>query len=224
MQPYYIISQLPGENEAEFILMLPFTPATKKNMIAWMAARSDGEHYGELFVYNFPKDKHVYGPMQIESRIDQNSDISKLLSLWNQRGSRVIRGNLLVIPINNSILYIEPLYLKAETSELPELKRVVVAYRDRVVMANTLDLALAEAFGAMDEQTVSDEAEKDDEEITETELLPDNVKQLTEQALNIYQKAQDALKNGNWTDYGNNIDELERILTRLEELSNTLSK
>jgi len=112
MEPYYIIMELPDSNGPEFILMLPFTPANKNNMVAWMAARSDGEKYGQLLVYNFPKDKLVYGPTQIESRIDQDTDISQLLTLWSQRGSRVIRGNLLVIPINNSLLYVEPIYLQ----------------------------------------------------------------------------------------------------------------
>src|SRR5205807_10034587 len=116
------------------------------NMIAWLAARSDPPDYGKLIVYEFPKDKLVYGPFQIEARINQNTEISQQLSLWNQMGSRVIRGNLLVIPIENSILYVSPLYLRAETGQLPELKRVIAAYCDHVVMDETLAGALAALF------------------------------------------------------------------------------
>jgi uncharacterized membrane protein (UPF0182 family) len=122
MAPYYIIVRLPGEPQAEFLQMLPMVPSQRQNMIAWLAARSDPPDYGKLIVYEFPKDKLVYGPFQIEARINQNTEISQQLSLWNQMGSRVIRGNLLVIPIENSILYVSPLYLRAETGQLPELK------------------------------------------------------------------------------------------------------
>jgi uncharacterized protein len=134
MAPYYIIVRLPGEPQAEFLQMLPMVPSQRQNMIAWLAARSDPPDYGKLIVYEFPKDKLVYGPFQIEARINQNTEISQQLSLWNQMGSRVIRGNLLVIPIENSILYVSPLYLRAETGQLPELKRVIAAYGDHVVM------------------------------------------------------------------------------------------
>ena len=125
--------KLPGMEGEEFILMQPFTPVNKNNMIAWMAGRSDGENYGELIVYNFPKDQLVYGPMQIESRIEQDTEISQLLTLWGQLGSRVIRGDLLVIPIENSILYVEPVYLQAETSELPELKESLLPSRIKLL-------------------------------------------------------------------------------------------
>jgi uncharacterized membrane protein (UPF0182 family) len=138
MAPYYIIVRLPGEPQAEFLQMLPMVPSQRQNMIAWLAARSDPPDYGKLIVYEFPKDKLVYGPFQIEARINQNTEISQQLSLWNQMGSRVIRGNLLVIPIENSILYVSPLYLRAETGQLPELKRVIAAYGDHVVMDETL--------------------------------------------------------------------------------------
>ncbi|MFW5979383.1 MAG: UPF0182 family protein [Halanaerobium sp.] len=142
VEPYYIMNQLPGEEEAEFILMTPFTPSNRNNMVAWMAARNDGEHYGELFAYRFPKDQLVYGPNQIESRIDQESEISQLLSLWSQRGSEVIRGNLLVIPVNNSVLYVEPIFLQAESGGIPELRRVIVAYKDQIIMRENLEEAL----------------------------------------------------------------------------------
>jgi len=139
MTPYYIIMRLPGEEREEFLLMVPFTPRGTKenprnNMIAWLCARCDGENYGHLLVFRFPKQELVYGPMQIEARINQDPYISEQLTLWQQEGSRVIRGNLLVIPIKNSLLYVEPLYLTAERSALPELKRVIVAYGQKVVM------------------------------------------------------------------------------------------
>ena len=146
VEPYYIMNQLPGEEDAEFILMTPFTPSNRNNMVAWMAARNDGEHYGELFAYRFPKDQLVYGPSQIESRIDQESEISQLLSLWSQRGSRVIRGNLLVIPINNSVLYVEPIFLQAENGGIPELRRVIVSYKNQLIMRENLEEALSAMF------------------------------------------------------------------------------
>src|ERR1700688_565083 len=146
MPLYYITMRLPGEPQAEFFLMLPMVPSRRDNMIAWLAARCDAPDYGKLIVYQFPKEKLVYGPFQIEARINQNTDISQQISLWNQMGSRVIRGNLLVIPIENSVLYVSPLYLRAESGQLPELKRVIAAYGDRVVMEETLPAALAALF------------------------------------------------------------------------------
>src|SRR6201996_1441801 len=138
--------RLPGEPHAEFVLILPMVPSQRENMIAWLAARCDPPHYGKLLVYEFPKEKLVYGPFQIEARIQQNTEISQQISLWNQMGSRVIRGHLLVVPIENSLLYVSPLYLRAESGQLPELKRVIAAYGDRVVMEDTLPEALAALF------------------------------------------------------------------------------
>ncbi|NYT05908.1 MAG: UPF0182 family protein [Methanomicrobiales archaeon] len=149
MEPYYVIMKLPGEEAEEFILMLPFTPRNKENMIGWMAARSDRPHYGELIVYQFSKQELTYGPLQIEARIDQDTDISQLITLWSQSGSRVLRGNTLVIPIQSSILYVEPLYLEAtEKGTLPQLQRVIVAYDDRLTMQETLAEALEVIFGS----------------------------------------------------------------------------
>jgi uncharacterized membrane protein (UPF0182 family) len=135
--------RLPGEAEAEFLQMLPMVPSQRQNIVAWLAARSDQPDYGKLMNYEFSKEKLAYGPFQIEALINQNTEISQQLSLWNQMGSRVIRGNLLVIPIENSILYVSPLYLRAEAGQLPGLKRVIAAYGDRVVMDETLAGALA---------------------------------------------------------------------------------
>jgi hypothetical protein len=147
MEPYYLILRLPGEPKEEFVLLIPFNPSKKDNLSAWLAARSDPPHYGKLVVYNFPKQKLIYGPRQIEARIDQDSFISQQLTLWNQRGSQVIRGNLLVIPIERSLVYVEPLYIAAEKGQLPELKRVIVGFGDRIAMEETLDGAMARVFG-----------------------------------------------------------------------------
>lgn len=147
MEPYYLILRLPGEPKEEFVLLIPFTPSKKDNLAAWLAARSDPPHYGKLVVYTFPKQRLIYGPRQIEARIDQDSFISQQLSLWNQRGSQVIRGNLLVVPIERSLLYVQPLYIAAEQGQLPELKRVIVGFGDRIAMEETLEGALARVFG-----------------------------------------------------------------------------
>ena len=147
MEPYYLILRLPGEPKEEFVLLIPFNPSKKDNLSAWLAARSDPPHYGKLIVYNFPKQKLIYGPRQIEARIDQDPFISQQLTLWNQRGSQVIRGNLLVIPIERSLVYVEPLYIAAEKGQLPELKRVIVGFGDRIAMEETLEGAMARVFG-----------------------------------------------------------------------------
>lgn len=153
IDPYYTIMQIPGSNESEFVLMLPFTPAssssnTRNNMIAWMAARMDGDHYGELILYKLPKNTEIDGPLQIESRIDQDPDISEQLALWNQQGSSVIRGNLLVLPVQGNFIYIEPIYLQAtQGGSIPEMKRVIMAYEDKLVMTETLGKALVQIFG-----------------------------------------------------------------------------
>lgn len=146
MQPYYTIMKLPGEEQEEYILMIPFTPRGKSNLSAWMVARSDGENYGKLDVYTFPKQKLVYGPSQIVARINQDAEISRQISLWDQRGSSVIQGTLLVIPIRESLIYVRPLYLKADAGKIPELKRVIVGYEDNIAMERTLDEALEKIF------------------------------------------------------------------------------
>ena len=145
--PYYVVMKLPGEAQEEFILMRPFTPFNRNNAIAWIAARSDGPHYGELILYRFSKQELIYGPMQVENRIDQNPEISSQLTLLDQRGSRVIRGNLLMIPIEDTILYVEPIYIQSETgTALPEVKAIIISYGDHIVMADTLEQALDRLF------------------------------------------------------------------------------
>jgi len=146
VEPYYLITSLPTVPFEEFILLLPYTPKQRTNLIAWLAARSDGENYGKLLLYNFPKERLVYGTEQIEARINQDPVISQQISLWNRQGSRAIQGNLLVIPIEQSLLYVEPIYLEATQNSLPTLVRVVVAYENRIVMAQTLEQALQAIF------------------------------------------------------------------------------
>jgi hypothetical protein len=141
--------RLPTEQSEEFVLLHPFTPTKRNNLIAWLAARSDGENYGKLLLYKFPKQQLVYGTEQIEARINQDPIISQQISLWNRQGSRALQGNLLVIPIERSLLYVEPLYLEAERNSLPTLVRVIVAYENRIVMAETLQLALQAIFQPM---------------------------------------------------------------------------
>jgi uncharacterized membrane protein (UPF0182 family) len=207
MAPYYIIMRLPGETQAEFFLMLPMVPSRRDNMIAWLAARCDSPDYGKLIVYEFPKDKLVYGPFQIEALINQNTEISQQLTLWNQMGSRVIRGNLLVIPIENSILYVSPLYLRAAQGQLPELKRVIAAYGDHVVMKETL----AEALSALFE---TGGAPKTPSTSTGTPLAAPAAAQARE-ALDHYNQAIERLKAGDWAGFGTQLDAVRRLLENL---------
>ncbi|MGC9502242.1 UPF0182 family protein [Baaleninema sp.] len=209
VEPYYIIMRLPEEDREEFVLILPFTPVNKDNTIAWMAGRSDGENYGRLLIYDFPKQKLVYGPSQIEARIDQNPTISQQFSLWSQEGSRVIRGDLLVIPIDRSLLYVEPVYLRAERGELPELKRVVVAYDNQIVMEPTLEEALNAIFG--------EQAETPPETTAPPTGATPQFSQLAQQAQEAYNQAQEALRNGDWSSYGRYQRELGNLLQQLNQ-------
>lgn len=216
VEPYFIIMKLNTEAaQEEFILMIPFTPARRENMIAWMAARCDAPNYGRLIVYNFPKQRLIYGPSQIMSRINQDTEISRQLSLWNQKGSAVIHGSLLVIPIEESILYIQPLYLAAaQEGSLPELKRIIVAFGNTIAMEETLELSLARIFGGAippqsSESLTQPTRQKEDR----------SLKTLIEQAANHYNRAQDALKQGNWSGYGEELKQLGEILNSLKEES-----
>jgi uncharacterized membrane protein (UPF0182 family) len=148
MEPNFLLMKLPGEANTEFVEMLPFTPANRNNLIGWIAGRSDAEHYGDVIVYDFPKTRLVDGPLQVEARIDQNAQLSGQLSLWNQQGSRVRRGPLLVIPIGHALLYAQAIYLQAERSPMPELRLIVLALQDRLVYAPTFEAALNELFGS----------------------------------------------------------------------------
>lgn len=210
MEPYYTIVKLPGEKAPEFIQILPFTPHKKINMISWLAGRSDGENYGKLLLYEFPKQELVYGPRQVEARIDQDSFISQQLTLWNQKGSQVIRGNLLVIPVKDALLYVEPLYLQAEQSKMPELRRVIVAHGERIVMEPTLDEALQKIFG----KGAARDIEKPKAQTPETGAQK-TVKELIVEANRAYEEGLSKLKSGDWAGYGESTKRLKNILDEL---------
>ena len=217
MEPYYALMNLPEAERESFILMLPFTPVEKNNLISWLAAKSSPEDYGELILYKFSKQKLVYGPMQIEAKIDQHSEISRQLSLWNQRGSEVIRGNLLTIPIGESILYIEPIFLQAEQSKLPELKRVIASTGERVVMQPTLSAAIRDLFNIKRQSEAP--AEKEVEETPEV-VQPGTIQNLVSEISDLYKEAQEEQRQGNWSKYGELIQELEEKINNLKQQVN----
>lgn len=228
MEPYYVTMSLPGQTEAEYLLIQPYTPAGKNNMVAWVAARNDPANYGELVVYELPKQELVFGPIQVEGRIDQEPSISEQFSLWDQRGSSLIRGNLLVIPINDSFLYVEPVYLLSDTSALPELKRVIVASDSRIAMGVTLDEALANLLNNRTVTTVIDDAavesDTDQPAAVETRVplaLDATVESLISSANDHFAAAEAAQRSGDWTTYGRELDALQQDLEQLIELTGT---
>jgi uncharacterized membrane protein (UPF0182 family) len=214
MEPYYTIMRLPETERVEMLLMLPFTPSRKDNMIAWMAARCDGEELGRRMVFLFPKKELIYGPRQIEARIDQDADISQQLTLWSQRGSNVIRGNLLVLPMGRSVLYVEPLYLRAEKGALPELKRVIVAHGNRI----TMDVNLMEALQLLFTEGTSVETVSGGPSRTATSppgaaAAPRAAAgNAAAQALEILKQADAALRRGDWSGYGEAMHRLRQTL------------
>jgi len=200
VEPYYVTLQLPeaGTQEEEFVLILPMTPQRRDNMVAWLAARNDPPYLGELWVFQFPKDQVVFGPMQVESRINQDPFIAQQLTLWNQQGSRVIRGNLIVLPVGRSLVYVEPLFLQAERSQLPELRRVVVAHGPRVAMAPTLEAALRQVVDASPPTSP-----------------PAGLPDLVQEALRRYRRAQALLRQGDLAGFQRELDALGRLLEQL---------
>jgi uncharacterized membrane protein (UPF0182 family) len=224
----HIIMRLPGEKDPEFIFMTPFTPRGKDNLAAWMVARMDGENYGKLSVYRFPKQSLVYGPKQIVNRINQDTDISRQLTLWDQKGSEVIRGELLVIPIEESLIYVQPIYLRAEGGSIPELKRIVVAHENRVVMGESLDEGLNALFGsgaaARARASTQDSLSTLGVEpsvvgggaVPTTGVAPSGaVADLLREAQTHYDRAIAAQRAGNWADYGREIDQLGATIRAL---------
>ena len=210
MAPYYVVMQLPGEEEVEFLMIRPYVPNGRRNMIAWLYADSDGSDYGQLGVFKFPKQELIYGPMQVEARFDQDPYISQQLTLWNQQGSEVIRGNMMVVPIDDTVLYVEPLYLQAQAGRLPELKRVLVAYGNRVAMGRSMEEALI--------QVLSGEAVTEAPPEGATETPPsDDVGTLARSALAHYQAAQECLRQGDWACYGREMEAMEADLEALVE-------
>jgi uncharacterized membrane protein (UPF0182 family) len=199
MIPYYILMRLPDTEELQYLLMTPFTPQNRDNMIGWMAAKCDFPQYGKVLVYALPKEKLTLGPIQIEATIDQNTLISGQLSLWDQRGSRVIRGNLVVIPIDNAFLYVEPVYLTAEGTEIPQLKRVIVVSGNKVAMEPTLDDAVKAVFGVRQPE--------------KARVSPSVQTEVLTEARNQLEKAQKAAQQGDWKAFGRAMDALKQLLT-----------
>ncbi len=202
VQPYYILMELPGEDRLQFLLMLPLTPVNRDNMIAWIAARSDVPDYGEIIAFKLPKEELILGPSQIEAKIDQDTLISRQLSLWDQRGSRVIRGNLLVIPIEKSFIYVEPVYLQAEDGDIPQLKRIIVSDGDQVAMEPSLSGALRVVFGER-EPTVADT------QAATAASVQDTLKTRAREALSA---AEQALEQGQWERFGREMRRLKSLL------------
>ena len=233
LEPYYTVMRLPGEGEAEFIQMLPFTPKSKQNLAAWMVARMDGDRLGELVIYRFPKRRLVFGPEQIMNRINQDADISRQISLWDQRGSQAILGTLLVIPIEESLIYVCPLYLRSEGGRIPELKRVIVAYENRIAMGGTLDEAIATLFGEHESATDGPDgpappSPNGGEPAVDAAppavavdgpppmaTAPPPGEPLPSQARDHYERAVAAQRRGDWATYGEELEALGEILRRL---------
>jgi hypothetical protein len=231
----HLVMRLPDETQAEYIYMAPFTPRQKNNLAAWMVARNDGANYGRLRVYRFPKQSLVYGPLQITARINQDTDISRELTLWDQRGSQVIKGELLVIPIEEALIYVQPIYLRAEGGQIPELKRVVVAFQDRVVMSETFESGLARLFsgqGTISPQlaqagasAAADTAAGTTGEGAAAPLPAPGAPRLPapsatsgsllREAQDHYERAMSAQRSGDWATYGQEIQRLGEVLRRL---------
>jgi hypothetical protein len=228
IEPYFVLMQLPGEpTRTEFALILPFTPANRNNMIGWMAGRSDGENYGKLLAYNFPKSRLVDGPLQIEARIDQNAQLSAQFSLWNQQGSRVLRGHLLVVPLGKSLLYVEPVYLKAESSPMPELRLVVLATQERLGFGQSFDEAMSNLFGEAAKQPAE---QKPGQEKPPPEAQPkaspspqsrETTQQLINRAVQEFEDYQRLTAAGRLAEAGKKLEEHKRTL---EELRRTAGK
>ena len=216
VNPYYIILKIPGEQKEEMVIMLPFNPRGKSNMVEWVAARCDVPNYGNLLDFAFPAGKLVNGTQQFESLVDQQTQISEQITLWNQSGSQVIRGNTLIIPINDSLLYVEPLYLQANNPPIPQLKRVIVGYGNQVQMQPTLDGALAAIFGG-----TAPQPQPTPQPTPQPQPGAPTVEQLAQQANQLYNDAQTALKNGDFATYAQKITQLGQVLSQMASLTGT---
>ncbi|MPY87325.1 MAG: UPF0182 family protein [Luteitalea sp.] len=224
MQPYYTIMKLPGEQDAEFIQMLPFTPRQKNNLAAWMVARSDGANYGQLAVFQFPKQKLIFGPRQVVARISQDQTIAPQITLWNQQGAEVILGTLLVIPIEESLIYVRPLYLRAAGGQIVELRRVIVAYQNRIMMEPTLDEALERMFPKEGARQAEREAPEKATPTTTAEGAPpvdEAARALLARANDHYQRAVAAQRAGDWARYGEELKQLGAVLEQLSDKAGT---
>jgi len=221
MQPYYTIMKLPGESEAEFLEMLPFVPHNREPLAAWLVARSDGPQYGRLEVFQFPKQKTVFGPRQVVARISQDQTISPQITLWNQQGSQVDWGTLMVIPVEESLLYVQPLYLRASNGKIPELSRVAVAYQEQIVMERTLDEALARLFDGTRQRTSSTTSTTSTATPVEPAApgtragAPATTSQLAAEARTHYERAIEAQRAGDWAKYGEELRILGELLAKM---------
>ena len=211
MEPYYMFVQNPKTEAFEYVMMMPLTPSNKNNLVSILTASCDPSNFGELTVYKLPKQETVYGPLQIESRIDQNTEISKDLTLWGQVGSRVIRGNLMVIPYKNSILYVEPIYLQATQSKLPELKRVIVAFGDKVTMASSIyegiDV-LTQGGYRLRQESIPKSSEK---------ISTNYSNDLTKKIIDTYSKVKETLKKSDWASFGKTFEALDKLMDQLKK-------
>jgi uncharacterized membrane protein (UPF0182 family) len=230
IDPYFVLMQLPGETtHNEFVLILPFTPSGRNNLIGWMAGRCDGDNYGKLLIYNFPKSRLIDGPLQIEARIDQNSQLSSQFTLWNQQGSHVLRGHLLVIPIGRSLLFVEPIYLKAESSPMPELRLVVLATQDRLGYGQTFDEAMTSLFGDIARPPTQTKAEQSNEKPAEgtpkpaaspspaENAPPLTVQQLINKAVQEFEEYQRLTSQGKLGEAGQKLEQHKRTLEELKK-------
>ena len=221
IDPYYVMMQLPGEQQKnEFVLILPFTPSNRNNMIGWMAGRSDGENYGRLLVYNFPKSRLIDGPVQIEARIDQNAQLSAQFTLWNQMGSRVIRGHLLVIPIGRSLLFVEPVYLQAERSPMPELRLVVLATQEKLAYGQSFTEAMNSLFG---EAAVKPPAQETNQQTpqqpTPSATPTQDLQQLVNRAIQEFEDYQRLTSQGKLGEAGQKLEQHKRTLEEIKRLT-----
>ena len=222
MEPYFVTMRLPGETKEEFLILLPFTPAKRQNMTAWLSVQSDGADYGKQLVYRFPKDKLTYGPEQISARVNQDPAISSQLTLVSQRGSRIVYGNLLVIPVAKSLIYVQPLYLLAEQSQIPQLKYVIVATGTSLAMQPTLNDALAQLFtGLSSTATTSNPATSGGPTTPLSSATDPRVMALVKEANDHYAKAQEALQTADFATYGEEMESLQQVLTQLVQLTET---
>jgi uncharacterized membrane protein (UPF0182 family) len=223
IDPYYVLMQLPGEQQkSEFVVILPFTPGSRNNMIGWLAGRCDGENYGKLLVYNFPKSRLIDGPLQIEARIDQNAQLSGQFTLWNQQGSTVIRGHLLVIPIGRSLVYVEPIYLQANTSPMPELRLVVLATQEKLAYGQTFGEAMNLLFGDTTKQTPPTEEPKPANESQPTPTTPtptQNLSELVNRAIQEFDDYQRLTAQGKLAEAGQKLEQHKKTLEEIKKLS-----
>ncbi len=226
IDPYYVLMQLPGEEKkSEFVLILPFTPANRNNMIGWMAGRCDPENYGKLLVYNFPASRLIDGPLQIEARIDQDATLSGQFTLWNQQGSRVLRGHLLVIPIGRSLLYVEPVYLQAQQSPMPELRLVVLATHEKLGYGPTFADALSAAFGdvakpAVEKPTETPSPPAEGQPKPSPSATPSQtLQQLVNRAIQEFDDYQRLTAQGKLAEAGQKLEQHKRTLEEIRRLA-----